>query len=73
MYRMDWTDERMDDFRDDVNRRFDEVGRRFDGMDRRLDRLDDRFDALHRTLILTGGGIIATLVAGIVSVVMTQL
>jgi len=66
MYRMGWTDERMDDFRDGVERRFDAV-------DRRLDRLDDRFDSLQRTLILTGGGIIATLIAGIVSVLVTQL
>lgn len=73
MYRMAWTEERMDDFRDDVGRRFDDVGRRFDAVDRRLDRLDDRFDALQRTLLLTGGGIIATLIAGIVSVLVTQL
>ncbi|HET7054399.1 MAG TPA: hypothetical protein VFI09_10845 [Solirubrobacterales bacterium] len=63
---MGWTDERMDDFRDGVERRFDAV-------DRHLDRLDDRFDSLQRTLILTGGGIIATLIAGIVSVFVTQL
>jgi len=73
MYRMDWTDERMDDFRADVDRRFDEVYRRFDAVDRRLDRLGDRFDALQRTLLLTGGGIVATLIAGIVSVLVTQL
>jgi hypothetical protein len=66
MYRMSWTDERMDDFAK-------QVGQRFDAVDKRLDRLDDRFDALQRTLMLTGGGIIATLIAGIVSVVVTQL
>lgn len=64
--RESWTDERLDDFRGEVSRRFDEV-------DKRLDRLDDRFDGLQRTLMLTGGGIIATLIAGIVSVVLTQL
>jgi hypothetical protein len=31
------------------------------------------FDALQRKLMLTGGGIVATLIAGIVSVVVTQL
>ena len=41
---------------------------RFDAIDRRLDRLDDRFEGLQRTLTLTGGGIIATLIAGIVTV-----
>lgn len=61
MYQMrdGWTDERMDDFRDevyrrfdkaegDVNRRFDEVYRRFDTLegdvDRRFDEVDKRFD-----------------------------
>jgi hypothetical protein len=67
----------MDDFRAEVNRRFDkfeaDVDRRFDEVDRRLDRLEDRFDGLQRTLIVTGGGIIATLIAGIVSVLLTQL
>ncbi|MEX0973539.1 MAG: hypothetical protein WDZ46_09830 [Solirubrobacterales bacterium] len=50
MYKMreSWTDERMDDFRDDVNRRFDEVDKRFDKfegeVDRRFDKVDKRFD-----------------------------
>jgi hypothetical protein len=69
--RESWTDERLDDFRDEVSRRFDEArdetNRRFDVVDRRLDRLDDRFEKLQRTLLLTGGGIIATLIAAIVT------
>lgn len=54
MYRMreSWTDERMDDFRDEVNRRFDkfedDVDKRFDkfegDVDRRFDEVDKRFD-----------------------------
>ena len=62
MYKMNdgWTDERMDDFRDEVNRRFDgvdkrfdkfegEVDRRFDDVDRRFDRFEDKVDhELHR-------------------------
>lgn len=50
MYKMNdgWTDERMDDFRDEVNRRFDDVDRRFDkfesDVDRRFDGVDKRFD-----------------------------
>jgi DNA anti-recombination protein RmuC len=66
MYRMGWTDERMDDFAA-------HVGQRFNAVDKRLDRLEDRFDGLQRTLIVTGGGIIATLIAGFVSVLLTQL
>jgi len=31
-----WTDERLDDFRAEVNRRFDEVNRRFDRLEREV-------------------------------------
>lgn len=53
MYRMreGWTDERMDDFRDEVNRRFEAVHRRFDKVDRELQRVNDRLDGLHRILM----------------------
>jgi hypothetical protein len=42
MYRMreSWTDERLDDFRGEVNRGFDEVDRRFDKVDRRFDKVE---------------------------------
>jgi hypothetical protein len=39
-----WTDERLDDFRDEVYRRFDKV-------DHELDRINDRLDGLHKILI----------------------
>lgn len=42
--RESWTDERLDDFRGEVNRRFDEV-------DKRLDRLEDGLTGLQRTII----------------------
>jgi hypothetical protein len=85
--RESWTDERLDYFRaetaqrfDAVDQRFDAVDQRFDAVDQRLDRievglrdLNGRFDALNRTLLQTGGGIIATLIAGIIGVVITQL
>jgi hypothetical protein len=92
--RQSWTDDRLDDFRGEVDRRFDDVDRRFDDVDRRFDkvdrrfekvdrrfdevngkleriegRFDKRFDGLQRTLMLTGGGIIATLIAGILSLI----
>ena len=46
MYKMrdSWTDERLDDFRDEVYRRFDKV-------DRELNRINDRLDTLHKILI----------------------
>ena len=76
MYRMDWTDDRLQERFDSIDRRFDEVDRRFDGVDRRideldrrfdkvddrLDRLDSKFDSFNRTMMLTGGGIIAALI-----------
>lgn len=54
MYKMrdGWTDERMDDFRDEVNRRFDAVDKRFDkfegDVDRRFDAVDKRFDKVDK-------------------------
>jgi hypothetical protein len=56
-----WTDERLDDFRDEVNRRFDGVDKRFDKVDERFDKVDSKMDGLQRTIMLTGGGIIAAL------------
>jgi hypothetical protein len=68
MYKMreSWTDERLDDFRDEVNRRFDNV-------DVELHRVNDRLDGLHRTLLQIAGGTIATLIAGFAGVIATQL
>ena len=37
MYRMDWTDDRLQE-------RFDSIDRRFDEVDRRLDQVDLRFE-----------------------------
>ncbi len=59
--RESWTDARLDDFRENVDRRFDEVDRRFDKVDKRFDtvdkrmedgfaRLNDRLDGLHHLL-----------------------
>ncbi len=52
MYKMreSWTDERLDDFRGEVNRRFDDVNRRFDKVDTELNRVNDRLDGLHKIL-----------------------
>lgn len=75
MYKMreSWTDERLDDFRDEVNRRFDGVDRRFDKVDAELHRVNDRLDGLHRTLLQIAGGTIATLIAGFAGLIATQL
>jgi hypothetical protein len=39
-----WTDERLDDLRDQVDRRFDQVDARFDKVDARFDKFEDRID-----------------------------
>ncbi len=44
--RQSWTDERLDDFRGEVNRRFDEVDRRFEEVDRRFDKAQGDMAAL---------------------------
>jgi hypothetical protein len=85
--RENWTDERLDDFAKHVDHRFDEVDRRFNEVDRKfgdverrfdkvdaeLHRVNDRLDALHRTLLHFAGGAIVTLIAGIASLIATQL
>jgi tetrahydromethanopterin S-methyltransferase subunit G len=45
MYRMVWTDERMDDFAKHTDQRFDSVDKRFDVVDRRIDNLEQRMEA----------------------------
>lgn len=69
MYRMDWTDDRLQERFDSIDRRFDEVDRRFDMVDDELKRLDSKIDGLNRTIMLTGGGMLAALIG----VIATQL
>jgi hypothetical protein len=40
-----WTDERLDDLRDQVDRRFDQVDVRFDKVDARFDKFEDKVEA----------------------------
>jgi hypothetical protein len=79
MRRTSWTDERMDDLAQGIDRRFEQVDlrfeqvdlrfeqvdRRFDQVDRRLDRIEDSIRHLTATLMLTGGGLLAAIVGGI--------
>lgn len=73
MYKMReaWTDERLDDFRGEVNRRFDEVDRQFGKVDKRFDKVDaqfdrvhDRLDGLHKILIFTVLSLMSATLAG---------
>lgn len=82
--RESWTDERLDDFRGEVSRRFDDVDRRFDKVDAEFrdlrlemksgfDGLNQRFDGLQQALLKIAGAMVVTLIAGILGVVATQL
>jgi len=86
--REQWTDARLDDFRDETARRFDSLERRMDDrfsilerhmddgftrVDDRFETLEARFDALQRVLLQIGGGVIGTLIAGFFGVILTQL
>jgi chaperonin cofactor prefoldin len=56
-----WTDERLDDLKENVNERFDQVDKRFDRIERRFDSIDARFDSLQRTIIVCFSGMTATI------------
>jgi hypothetical protein len=67
--RESWTDERLDDFRDEVYRRFDKV-------ESELHRVNDRLDGIQRSMVhgafVIAGAIIASN-AAMIGLVVTQL
>jgi outer membrane murein-binding lipoprotein Lpp len=50
-----------------------ERDRKFDNLEMRFGRLEDEFDALNRTLLQIGGGLIGTLIAGILTMLVALL
>lgn len=75
-----WTDERLDDLTERmekdfrrVDERFDQVDHRFDKVDARFEAMDARFDSLQQTIIAVGGGLIGTLIVASAAIVATQL
>jgi hypothetical protein len=68
-----WNDDRLDEFAANVSKRFDQVDKRFDRVDREFARVNDRFDDLIKMLL--GGFItlIGVVLAGIFTLVATQL
>ena len=69
------TDERLDDFRSDVNRRFEEVDRRFDRVDKRFDNVDhelhrihDRLDGLSKAIVFGSIALSTSYVAGFIAI-----
>jgi DNA anti-recombination protein RmuC len=66
--RIDESAERMEAIATRLNTRIDESARdlRLE-FNTRFDRLESRFDRMQQTIILTGGGIVATLIAACVA------
>jgi hypothetical protein len=83
LMRQSWTDERLDDLRDEVARVRDEVARqgaRIDALGSRVDdgfaRLDSRIDSLNHTLAYVGAGLVAaflSFLAALFGLIITQL
>jgi hypothetical protein len=48
--RENWTDQRLDDFKENVNQRFDAIDRRFEAVDRRFDSIDGELRGLRRMM-----------------------
>jgi hypothetical protein len=68
MARETWTDERLDDLKENVNRRFDAVDGRFDAVDRRFDQvdrrlgsIDARLDSMQRTMLIGTFSLLASI------------
>jgi hypothetical protein len=69
-----WTDERLDDLNQRVGEGFNRVDADLRAlrleMNARFEVVDARFDALQRTMLQLGAGIVATLAAAIVNLLL---
>jgi 23S rRNA C2498 (ribose-2'-O)-methylase RlmM len=61
-----WTDERLDDLKENVNQRFDEVDKRFDRVETEMRvgfaETNRRLDAMQRTIIVCFSGMTVSIV-----------
>lgn len=75
-----WTDGRLNERFDAIDKRFDEVDRRFEAVDRRFDKVErrmeegfahvnGRLDTLQRTMLQTN----AIIIAALIGIIATQL
>ena len=71
--RQSWTDDRLDDFRGEVNRRFDAVDRRFDAVDRSLESLQKALMQFQRTMFQAAVAVVVALLTGAAAIAATQL
>jgi len=67
--RESWTDDRLDDFRADVNRRFNKVDQRFNKVDSELHRVNDRLDSMQKTMVQSS----VVTIAALIGLIATQL
>jgi hypothetical protein len=77
MAREAWTDERLDDLKENVNQRFDQVDKRFDEVDKRFDRVEADirelrvdmkrgFESMHRTMVIGFVSLFAGIAAAVI-------
>jgi ABC-type proline/glycine betaine transport system permease subunit len=73
MAREAWTDERLDDLKENVNQRFDAVDKRFDQVDKRLGTIDTRLDSMQRTMIICFVTLLASIWASVIGAILAVL
>jgi hypothetical protein len=78
--RSTWTDERLDDFKDNVDGRLDELSNRVTDLGRRVDagfeRVDGRIDALQHAMVhafIAIGAVMLTGFVGLAGLIVTQI
>jgi hypothetical protein len=74
MAREAWTDERLDDFKENVNRRFDDVDKRLDkleaGVRTGFAETNARFDSMQRTMLVGIFTVLASIWASVIGAVL---
>jgi len=74
MAREAWTDERLDDLRDDMNRRFDGVDRRFEEVKGEIAELRAEMNSMQRTMVIGFVSLFASIVVSVLgATLVTQL
>jgi hypothetical protein len=72
----EWTEGRLEDLSERVDRGFDKVDERFEKVDLRLERIDARLDGIQKTMVQAVIGICTAILAcfgGMIALIATQL
>ena len=64
-----WTDERLDDLNEKVDKGFADVDKRFEQVDKRFERLDDRLEAMQKEMNLRFDSIHKLMFQGLLAIV----